>query len=56
MRVAVAKYMNQIRHHGVDLFVLGDVGCAKSANDIIRKVNRGRAVLNMPPLTRRDQS
>ena len=28
----------------------------KSANDIIRKVNRGRAVLNMPPLTRRDQS
>jgi transposase len=28
----------------------------KSANDIILKVNRGRVALNMPPLTRRDQS
>jgi hypothetical protein len=27
----------------------------KSARDIIRKVNRGRAALNMPPLVRRDQ-
>lgn len=28
----------------------------KSANAIILKVNRGRVALNMPPLTRRDQS
>ena len=42
-----------IEHHNVNPtpFVW-----TKSANDIIRKVNRGRAVLNMPPLTRRDQS
>jgi transposase len=42
-----------IEHHNVNPkpFVW-----TKSANDIIRKVNRGRAALNMPPLTRRDQS
>ena len=27
----------------------------KSANDIIHKVNRGRAALKMPPLVRQDQ-
>jgi len=41
-----------IDHHNTDSkpFVW-----TKSARDIIRKVNRGRAALNMPPLMRRNQ-
>jgi hypothetical protein len=43
---------DSIEHHNVNPkpFVW-----TKSANDILLKVNRGRAVLNMPPLVRRDK-
>ena len=49
----VRAIYDYIEHHNVNPkpFVW-----TKSAHDIIRKVNRGRAALNMPPLTRRDQS
>ena len=49
----VRAIYDYIEHHNVNPkpFVW-----TKSAHDIILKVNRGRAALNMPPLTRRDQS